>query len=91
MTSNCAIAELTALRPFLDDDTKEAVDTAIVALKSFENAERLELIRQSVCTLLNTKGDDNVSKAFRNAGRLVKNAMDGEYPDFEKIDYEKGE
>lgn len=43
------------------------------------------LIKETVGTLIHTKGDDAVSVAFRNAGRFVQNAIDGEPPELEKI------
>ena len=52
-------------------------------IKALSSTDRL--IKEAVSTLIHTKGDDAVSVAFRNAGRFVQNAIDGEPPEFEEI------
>jgi hypothetical protein len=52
-------------------------------IEDMPSADRL--IKEAVSTLIHTKGDDAVSVAFRNAGRFVQNAIDGEPPEFEEI------
>lgn len=50
-----------------------------------EKETRMKLVEEAAKTLMNTNGSDIASVAFRNAGRFVQNAIDGEPPEFEKI------
>lgn len=50
-----------------------------------DSIERMSLIKESVMTLMHSRGDSVSAKALRNAGRLIQNAIDGEVPEFEEI------
>lgn len=48
--------------------------------------ERMYLVQQAVYTIMNTSKSDSIKdKCFRNAARLIQNAIDGEPQDFELI------
>ena len=47
--------------------------------------DRMPLVKESVKTLMHSVGNSVSAKAFRNAGRFIQNAIDGEAPEFEKI------
>ena len=49
--------------------------------------ERMFYVQETVNTILNScTGDTDIDKAFRNAARLVQNAIDGKPVDFEEIE-----
>lgn len=50
-----------------------------------ESIYRMPLVKESAKTLVRSVGDSASAKAFRNAGRFIQNAIDGEAPEFEKI------
>ena len=50
-----------------------------------ESIYRMPLVKESAKTLVRSVGDSASAKAFRNAGRFMQNAIDGEAPEFEKI------
>lgn len=51
--------------------------------------ERISYVQQAVNTIMHdSTGDSDVDKAFRNAARLIQNAIDGETPEFEHIERE---
>ena len=47
--------------------------------------DRMLLVKESAKTLMHSVGNSVSAKAFRNAGRFIQNAIDGEAPEFEKI------
>lgn len=48
---------------------------------------RMVYVQETVNTILNSHtGNTDIDKAFRNAAKLVQNAIDGEPVDFEKIE-----
>lgn len=47
--------------------------------------DRMSLVKESAKTLMHSVGNSVSAKAFRNAGRFIQNAIDGEAPEFEKI------
>lgn len=48
---------------------------------------RMFYVQETVNTILNScNGDTEIDKAFRNAARLVQNAIDGKSVDFEEIE-----
>lgn len=47
--------------------------------------DRMPLVKESTKTLMHSVGNSVSAKAFRNAGRFIQNAIDGEAPEFEKI------
>lgn len=49
--------------------------------------DRMKYVQESVNIIMNTcKSDSIKDKAFRNAARMIQNAIDGEAPDFETIE-----
>ncbi len=49
--------------------------------------ERMVYVQETVNTILNScTGNTDIDKAFRNAARLVQNAIDGKSVDFEEIE-----
>ena len=53
------------------------------------NTDRLKLVQDSVYTIMNIAKTDSIKdKCFRNAARLIQNAIDGKYQDFEPIEIE---
>ncbi len=50
-----------------------------------DSIDRMLLVKESAKTLMHSVGDSVSAKAFRNAGRFIQNAIDGETPEFEKI------
>lgn len=55
-----------------------------------EVREALERVKQAVHTIMAIADEDTVrDKAFRNAAKLIQNAIDGEYFDFELISEQK--
>lgn len=60
-------------------------------LQIIDNAPTVEsrmlYVQETVNTILNyCTGNTDIDKAFRNAARLVQNAIDGESVDFEQIE-----
>lgn len=54
--------------------------------------ERMFYVQETVNTILNScTGNTDIDKAFRNAARLVQNAIDGKSVDFEKIENERSD
>ena len=52
--------------------------------------DRLKYVREAISNILHhCNTNSNVDKAFRNSARLIQNALDGEYVEFEKIDEEE--
>ena len=47
--------------------------------------DRMPLVKESAKTLMHSDGNSVSAKAFRNAGRFVQNAIDGEAPELELI------
>lgn len=56
-----------------------------------DSVDRMSLVKESARTLMHSAGDSISAKAFRNAGRFVQNAIDGEPPGFEKLPSEQPE
>lgn len=56
-----------------------------------ESIDRMPLVKESAKTLIRSAGNSVSAKAFRNAGRFMQNAIDGEAPEFEKIPAEEPE
>lgn len=55
-------------------------------LNTEDESNRLNLVQATVNTIMNScTGDTVQEKAFRNAARLIQNAIDGNAPDFEKV------
>ena len=53
---------------------------------------RMFYVQETVNTILNScTGNTDIDKAFRNAARLVQNAIDGKAVDFEEIERSEGE
>jgi len=50
-----------------------------------DSIDRMLLVKESAKTLMHSVGDSVSAKAFRNAGRFIQNAIDGEAPEFEMI------
>ena len=50
-----------------------------------DSVDRMPLVKESARTLMHSAGNSISAKAFRNAGRFVQNAIDGEPPEFEKL------
>lgn len=50
-----------------------------------DSIDRMLLVKESAKTLMHSVGNSVSAKAFRNAGRFIQNAIDGEAPEFEKI------
>jgi len=50
-----------------------------------ESIYRMPLVKESAKTLVRSVGDSASAKAFRNAGRFIQNAIDGEAPEYEKL------
>lgn len=50
-----------------------------------DSLDRMLLVKESAKTLMHSVGDSVSAKAFRNAGRFMQNAIDGEAPEFEMI------
>ena len=67
---------------YTDDDAVEAIEALLPAQPK---VDRMTLVVEAVNTLINSAGDSQSAKAFRNAGKFVKNAIDGEPPTFEEI------
>lgn len=62
----------------------EALNMAIEAL---EAESRMHLVQEAVNAIINTCNTDSITdKAMRNAAKFVQNAIDGSYPDFEKLE-----
>lgn len=54
------------------------------------NDERIGRVLETIQTVIdNTNGNtDNVSKAMRNTAKFIRNAIDGEMPDYENVEGE---
>lgn len=50
-----------------------------------ETITRMQFVKESANTLIHSVGETDSAKAFRNAGRFIWNAIDGEPQDFEEI------
>lgn len=50
-----------------------------------DSIDRMPLVKESAMTLMHSRGDSVSAKALRNAGRLIRNAIDGEAVEFEEI------
>ena len=50
-----------------------------------DSIDRMLLVKESAKTLMHSVGDSVSAKAFRNAGRFIQNAIDGEAPEFEMV------
>lgn len=50
-----------------------------------ESIDRMPLVKESAITLIRSVGNSVSAKAFRNAGRFIQNAIDGEPPEFEFV------
>ena len=79
--SDC-ISRQAAIELFKDD---------IAAVNELNNLpslpDRMKYVQESVNTIMNTcKSDSIKDKAFRNAARMIQNAIDGEAPDYETIE-----
>ena len=79
---NDTISRQAAIELFKDD---------IYAVNELNNLppvpDRMKYVQEAVHTIMNTcKSDSIKDKAFRNAARLIQNAIDGEAPDFEEIE-----
>ena len=77
-----SISRQAAIELFKDD---------IAAVNELNNLpsqpDRMKYVQESVYTIMNTcKSDSIEDKAFRNAARLIQNAIDGKAPDFEAIE-----
>lgn len=60
---------------------KETLDNALAVER------RMFYVQETVNTILNScTGNTDVDKAFRNAARLIQNAIDGKSVDFEEIE-----
>ncbi len=46
-----------------------------------DSIDRMLLVKETAKTLMHSVGDSVSANAFRNAGRLIQNAIDGEAPD----------
>ena len=89
MTREQAINELTQLlhEDFLSEYA-EAIRMAIKALE-LESESRMKYVKEAVYAILNTCDTDSIAdNAMRNAAKFVQNAIDGSYPDFEKLEQE---
>ena len=63
----------------------------VVPVYNIDNAPTVEgrmfYVQETVNTILNScTGNTDIDKAFRNAARLVQNAIDGKLVDFEEIE-----
>lgn len=85
ISRQAAIDEIKALYEWHEVVTE---DRAIDHFKRLPSAqsERMKLVQKAVNTIMNTSRSNSVKdKCFRNAARLVQNAIDGEPQDFELI------
>lgn len=48
-----------------------------------DSIDRMLLVKESAKTLMHSVGASVSAKAFRNAGRFIQNAIDGEAPELE--------
>lgn len=76
------ISRQAAIKLFKDD---------IAAVNELNNLpplpDQMKYVQESVNIIMNTcKSDSIKDKAFRNAARMIQNAIDGEAPDFETIE-----
>lgn len=50
-----------------------------------DSIDRMPLVKESAKTLIHSVGNSVSAKAFRNAGRFIQNAIDGEAQEFEFV------
>lgn len=87
MTREEAIKELTELLP--EEFLSEYTDAIKMAIKALEAESRMKYVQETVNTIMNACDTDSIAdKAMRNAAKFVQNAIDGSYPDFEKLEQE---
>ena len=70
------------------DGIIDGYDFCIDAIDNAPTVEgRMFYVQETVNTILNScTGNTDIDKAFRNAARLVQNAIDGKSVDFEEIE-----
>ena len=78
---------LAGLEKGTDDSTLEISDVKELINTASTVEDRMVHVQDTVNTIMNScTGNNDIDKAFRNAARLVQNAIDGKAPDFEQIE-----
>lgn len=87
VSKGCAISH----DGYIEEYYRGYIDGLDRATEIIDNAptveDRMVYVQETVNTILNScTGNTDIDKAFRNAARLVQNAIDGKSVDFEEIE-----
>lgn len=90
MSNEEALEELKKIRFNLNykvNGTSRFDEALNMAIKALESESGMNWVQEAVNAIMNTCDTDSViDKAMRNAAKFVQNAIDGSYPDFEKLE-----